>query len=176
MNSPIPIFGLLFLGLTLVLLAPWPKLASERPGEDFALMFAMSNGDLEPLECSEARPCFVAWQPQGFGGFVHLYHYPHGQGGDVVGMSYQIASNGGGGWVLHEPGSEPRAHAGPFHRADPMIEGLRQEAVAHGCVLPSVFSRDETPRGGEVECELVVTDLATLAYRLTAVRVERESR
>lgn len=173
MNSPIPIFAILFFGIALMLVAPWPKLAQERSGEDFALLFIDDgSSDLESLECSEARPCYVAWQPQGFGGFVHFYHYPHGRGGDVVGMSYNMASNGGGGWVLHDPGHEPRAHAGPFHRADPLIEGLRQGAVAHGCVLPSIFSRDETPRGGEVECELVVIDRATLAYRLNAVRVE----
>ena len=93
--------------------------------------------------------------------------------GDAVGMSYNIANNGGGGWVLHEPGREARAHAGLFHRTDPFIEDLRQATMAHGCVAPGMFSRDETPRASAIECELVVTDRATLAYRLNAVGVRQ---
>ena len=171
MNSHLQICAILFIGLMLLVIAPWPKLVSERPGEDFALLFIDDgSSDLEAFECSEARPCYTVWQPMGFGGLLHFYH-PGGSSGDTVGMSYNIANNGGGGWVLHEPGREARAHAGLFHRADPFIEDLRQVTMAHGCVAPGMFSRDETPYARDVECKLVVTDRATLAYRLDAVAV-----
>lgn len=174
MNSHIPIFAILFFGVMLVLMAPWPKLAPERPGEDFALLFFDDgSSDLESLECSEALPCFVAWEPMGFGGFIHFYHYPHGGSGNTVGMSYQMASNGTEGWVLRNPPYEPRAHDGFFHRADPFIERLGQEAAALGCELPNVWLTDRAPREMSSECELVVTDRATLAYRLNAVGVEK---
>lgn len=177
MNSHIQIFAILFFGVMLVLMAPWPKLSPERPGEDFALLFFDDgSSDLEPLECSEALPCYVAREPMGLGEFVHIYHYPLGRSGNMVGMSYQLGANGGGGWVLRNPPYEPRAHGGFFHRADPFIGRLGQEAAALGCELPNVWLTDRKPREIHVECELVVTDRAALAYRLRPVPATPESR
>ena len=161
---------LIVLGL---LCAPWPKLLHAERGRDFGMLFhILPDSEYEPHECTDRSPCYVLWQPQVFGGFVHVYHYPRGRSGDVVGLTYQIALNGAGGWLL---GSDPengigaRAHAGPFHPVDPVMAELRDTAQRNGCVLPSTFDLSTTPATNLTECELVVTDRERLQYSVSSV-------
>ncbi|OGL70496.1 hypothetical protein A3C17_03955 [Candidatus Uhrbacteria bacterium RIFCSPHIGHO2_02_FULL_53_13] len=155
------------------LIAPWPKLMPAERGDDFSLLWHIPAGSMyEPPQCTVQNPCYVLWQPRGFGGEVHVYHYPHGRENDVVGISYSIAANGAGGWLL---GSDPengigaRAHAGPFHPVDPVMAELREIAKRNGCVLPSIFDSSTTPATNLTECELVVTDRERLQYSVSSV-------
>ena len=151
------------------LMAPWPKLLPVEDGRDFAMFVDLAeNGSLDstPWKCTTERPCYVLAQAMAAGWFIHFYHYPDGvpmsSPDRREGLVYNMAANGAGGWLIKtDPDSPSRAHAGPFHRIDPVLLAIRDEAVAFDCTLADFMGMNRAIGDGSNECRLTLNSDGT---------------
>ncbi len=146
------------------LMAPWPKLMPVEDGRDFAMFVDLAkNGTIDSpaWKCTTEQPCYVVAQVMAAGWYVHFYHYPYGtpisSPEQREGVVYNMAANGAGGWLVRTNEDSPsRAHAGPFHRIDPVLIAIRDEAVDFDCTLADVMGMNKVVDNGSNECRLTL--------------------
>jgi hypothetical protein len=157
-------FVLLMAAFAAFLVTPWPKLLPVESGRDFAMFVDLAkNGTIDSpaWDCNIERPCYIVAQPIAAGWFVHFYRYPDGVPMSSPelreGLVYNMASNGAGGWLVKTSEDSPsRAHAGPFHRIDPVLLAIRDEAVAFNCTLSDIMGMNRSIENGTNECQFTL--------------------